>query len=89
MLTLDKSRALPEKMYLCCGLSFRLRSRLNLSPVSNERLQNSADILVLGKKRTLVRFEFPFNSIGKCQWLFFNMSVMARTSFYNRLSSQK
>ena len=52
MLTLNKPRALPEKMYLCYGLSFRLRCRLNLSPVSNERLQNSADILVLGKKRT-------------------------------------
>ena len=47
MLTLDKPRALPEKMYLCCGLSFRLRSRLNLSPVSNKLLQSNADVLVL------------------------------------------
>ena len=42
---------LKEDVFVC-GLSFRLRSRLNLSPVSNKCLQNSADILVLGKKRT-------------------------------------
>ena len=52
-------------------------------PISLFWAKNELNVL------TLVRFEFPFNSIGKCQWLFFNMPVMARTSFYNRLSSQK
>ena len=69
MLTLNKRHAFPKKMYLCWELSFRLHRRLNSSPVSNKRLQSSSDILVLGKNElnasTLVRFEFPFNSIRK------------------------
>ena len=92
MLTLNKRHAFPKKMYLCCGLSFRLRSRLNLSPDSNKRLQSSADILVLGKKRTqcikTCAFRIPFQLHWQTTMAFFNRPVMARISFY-RLSSQK
>ena len=64
MPTLNKRHAFPKKKSLCCWLSFRLHRRLNLSPVSNKRLQSSADILVLGKKRTqcinACAFRIPF-----------------------------
>ena len=88
-----KRHAFPKKMYLCCGLSFRLRHRLNLSPVSNKRLQSSAYIFVLGKKRTqcinACAFRIPFQLHTQMTMAFlYNMPFMARISFY-RLSSQK
>lgn len=60
MLTLNKRHAFPKKMYLSCGLSFRLRSRLNLSPVSNKRCKAVPISLFWAKNElnasTLVRF---------------------------------
>ena len=46
MLTLNKRHAFPKNMYLSCGLSFRLRSRLNLSPVSNKRCKAVPILLI-------------------------------------------
>ena len=73
MLTLNKRHAFPKKMYLCCGLSFRLRSRLYPQLVIN--VCKAVLISLFWAKNelnasTLVPFEFRFSSIGKRQWLF-------------------
>ena len=91
MLTLNKRRAFPKKMYLFVGSHLAcMRCRINLSlfPVVIKRLQSS-----FWAKRTqcinAYAFRIPFQLHWQITMAFlYNMSVVARISFY-RLSSQK